>query len=77
MSVAVILASSSSSLRVMAMQPEPVPQSRILGFLGRTGFFGLTLGRKGTPARLRTASMSCSVSGRGVRTWSSTKKSRP
>ena len=45
MSVAVMLASGSSFLRVMAMQPEPVPTSRILGCAGRMRFGAFMPGR--------------------------------
>ena len=45
MSVAMISASFSSFLRVMAIQPEPVPISTITGFSGSSLLVGLTPGR--------------------------------
>ena len=45
MSQAVMLASGSFLARVMAMQPEPVPTSRIAGCSGRTRLVGLTPGK--------------------------------
>ena len=76
-SVAWILASGSSNFRVIAIQPEPVPISRILGVFGSLLLFGLTPGKYDFPARFKTASIICSVSGRGARTSFVIIKSRP
>ena len=62
---------------VIAMHPEPVPTSTIIGFGGNTRFAGFTPGKYGLPARLSTASMICSVSGRGIKTSGVTRKLRP
>jgi len=70
-------ASGRSLASVMAMQPEPVPTSRMIGCSGRTRGVDLTPGKYGLPASFKTESMSCSVSGRGTKTSGVTMKSRP
>lgn len=68
-----MVALGSFFFRVIAIQPEPVPRSRTVRCFGLTWVLaGLTPGKIGLPQRDNTASMICSVSGRGVRTFSFT-----
>ena len=76
-SEAVTLARGSSFLMVMAMQPEPVPTSNREKSGGSLGLGALMPGKNGLPARDKTVSAICSVSGRGMRVSLVTKKSRP
>lgn len=74
---AVTLAFFNSSLIVIAIHPEPVPTSNKEKSDFSLGFSALMPGKNGFPARDRTVSINCSVSGRGIKTSGVIKKLRP
>ena len=76
MSVATKFAAGSSLARAMVMQPEPVPMSAICS-PEPSDFWGRLARSSRRARRSRATSITCSVSGRGIRTSGVTSNSRP